>query len=248
MIITRVTRRNQVGGEDGLLSGRPFELPAVAQLLRDGLTFEAPVTLLVGENGSGKSTIIEAIAEAYGVDARGGHIGRDYASPLEKSPLGREIRLERTKAGRRMVGTKPRGYFLRAETAHGFFEYVSGTPAYGDHDLLSMSHGESFLAVFDVRFTRQGLYLMDEPESALSFSSSLKLLALLDDLRHRGSQIICATHSPLLAALPDAQILELGDHGIRGVPWSELELVDHWRRFLTRPDSYLRHIINSREA
>lgn len=248
MIITGVTSRNAVGGENGTLRGWPFELAPVAQLLHDGLTFTAPVTLLVGENGSGKSTIIEAIAEAYGVDRRGGHIGRDYASPLGKAPLGREIRLERTKVGRRMVGTKPRGYFLRAETANGFFEYVSGTPAYGDHDLLSMSHGESFLAVFDSRFTRQGLYLMDEPESALSFSSTLKLLALLDDLRNTGSQVICATHSPLLAALPEAQILELGDHGIRTVPWNELELVDHWRRFLTQPDSYLRYLIDSQET
>ncbi len=147
-----------------------------------------------------------------------------------------------------MVGTKPRGYFLRAETAYGFFEYVSGTPAYGEHDLLSMSHGESFLAVFDSRFTRQGLYLMDEPESALSFASTLKLLALLDDLRNAGSQVVCATHSPLLAALPGAQILELGDHGIRTVPWHELELVDHWRRFLTQPDAYLRYLIDSQET
>ena len=96
--------------------------------------------------------------------------------------------------------------------------------------------------MFDTRFSRQGLYLMDEPESALSFTSCLKLLALLADIAERGSQVICATHSPLLASLPGAQIMEVGDHGIREVAWSDLELVDHWRRFLSRPDTYLRHL------
>jgi predicted ATPase len=211
--------------------------------MREGLRFTQPVTLLVGENGSGKSTIIEAIAEAYGADVRGGHIGRDYASPLDPSPLGKALHLQRAPAGRGLVGRKPRGYFLRAETAHGFFEYVAGTAAYGGHDLTSMSHGESFLAVFDTRFSGHGLYLMDEPESALSFTSSLKLLALMDDLRERGSQVICATHSPVLAALPGAQILELSHRGIETVQWQALELVDHWRRFLNHPDSYLRHIV-----
>jgi predicted ATPase len=83
---------------------------------------------------------------------------------------------------------------------------------------------------------------MDEPESALSFTSSLQLLALMNDIRERGSQVICATHSPLLAALPGAQILQLDATGIQPVAWQDLELVDHWRRFLARPDAYLRHI------
>jgi predicted ATPase len=242
MIIDRVAARAHANGEELDLGGWPFTLAPVVQLMREGLRFERPVTFLVGENGSGKSTIVEAIAEAYGVDSRGGHIGRQYASPEPKSVLGQAIRLQRTKVGRSMVGTKPRGYFLRAETAYGFFEYVTGTPAYGGHELLRISHGESFLAVFDTRFHRQGLYLMDEPESALSFTSCLKLLALLGDIAERGSQVVCATHSPLLAALPGAQILEIGEHGIREVGWQDLELVDHWRRFLNRPDAYLRHL------
>jgi predicted ATPase len=243
MIIQGLQPRPHAPDEAPDLDQWPFTLPPVAQLMREGLHFDQPVTLFVGENGSGKSTIIEAIAEAYGADVRGGHIGRDYASSLQTSPLGQEIRLQRTKIGRSMVGRKPRGYFLRAETAYGFFQYVTGTSAYGGHDLYAMSHGESFLAVFDARFTGQGLYLLDEPESALSFTSSLKLLALMDDLRERGSQVICATHSPLLAALPGAQILEVGTHGIRSVDWQDLELVDHWRRFLNRPNAYLRYIV-----
>jgi predicted ATPase len=243
VIIDAVTARPHRPGGEPDLSEWPFTLPPVAQLMRDGLRLDKPVTVLVGENGSGKSTIIEAIAEAYGADVRGGHIGRDYASPLEPSPLGAQIVLSRTPVGRGMVGRRPRGYFLRAETAHGFFEYVTGTAAYGGHDLTAMSHGESFLAVFDTRFTRQGLYLMDEPESALSFSSSLRLLALMHDLGDNGSQVICATHSPILAALPGAQLLQIGEDGIQPVDWHDLDLVDHWRRFLNRPDAYLRHIV-----
>ncbi len=221
----------------------PFTLAPVAQLLRDGLHFTRPVTFLVGENGSGKSTIVEALAEAYGVSATGGGAGgRRYASAAVRSPLGEAIHLHRTKAGSGLVGEKARGYFLRAETAYGVFAAVTGSPAYGGHDLLSLSHGESFLAVFDTRFAKRGLYLLDEPESALSFTSCLKLLALFMELTERGSQVVCATHSPLLASLPGAQILEVGEHGIREVAWEELELVDHWRAFLNRPDSYLRHL------
>jgi predicted ATPase len=242
MIIEGVAARAYPAGEAPDRPGWPFTLAPVAQLMREGLRFDRPVAFLVGESGSGKSTIVEAIAEAYGVDARGGHIGRQYASPEPLSVLGQAIRLRRTGVGRNLVGTKPRGYFLRAETSYGFFEYVTGTPAYGGHDLLRLSHGESFLAVFDTRFTRQGLYLMDEPESALSFTSCLRLLTLLGDIAERGSQVICATHSPLLAALPGAQVLEIGEHGIREVAWQDLELVDHWRRFLARPDAYLRHL------
>lgn len=248
MIVTRVSRRPVPPGEDAALRGWPFTLPPVAQILHHGLTLDQPVTFLVGENGSGKSTIVEAIAEAYGVDVRGGHTGRRHASAVEKSQLSREIRLDWTKAGLRMVGRKANGYFLRAETSYGYFAHVSGTPGYGDRDLLAMSHGESFLTVFDLRFDRPGLYLMDEPESALSFTACLRLLSLLDQLRSSGSQVVCATHLPLLAALPDAQILELGEHGIRPVPWDKLELVDHWRRFLHRPDAYLTHLLDRTDS
>jgi predicted ATPase len=88
-----------------------------------------------------------------------------------------------------------------------------------------------------------GLYLMDEPEAALSFTACLRLIGLADQVATEGGQIICATHSPILASLPGAQILELDEDGIHNAEWGELHLVDHWRRFLERPDSYLRHVL-----
>jgi predicted ATPase len=221
----------------------PFTLPPVRQLAERGLRFAKPVTFLVGENGTGKSTLVEALAEAYGIDVRGGHGARRYASHLAKSPLGAALKLEMGPGGSGMRGARnAKGFFLRAETAMGVFEFMSGQPGYGDRDLRTVSHGEGFLQVVEGRFTQRGLFLMDEPESALSFGSCLRLLAVMDRLAEIGGQIICATHSPLLAALPGAAIWELGEHGIRASSWEDLQLVDHWRRFLARPDAYLRHI------
>ncbi|MGH3905499.1 MAG: AAA family ATPase [Pseudonocardiaceae bacterium] len=222
----------------------PFTLPPVRQILDDGLRFTRQVTFLVGENGSGKSTVLEAIAEAQGVDMRGGSVGRRYAPASSKSDLARQLTLTLTAHGTRTIGRRARGHFLRAETAHGFFQFIERqhVAGFGDRSLLEQSHGESFWQLFEHKFSQAGLYLMDEPESALSFSSCLRLIGLIESLTTIGSQVICATHSPLLAAFPRAQIIEVGDHGLRTREWAELELVDHWRRYLTNPDAYLRHI------
>jgi predicted ATPase len=146
-----------------------------------------------------------------------------------------------------MVGRNARGYFLRAETALGVFEFMSDhhVAGYGEKHLAQQSHGESFMQVFGGDyFDESGLFLMDEPEAALSFRSCLRLIGLLSTFNRDGAQVICGTHSPLLCALPGAAILELGDHGIRSVQWKDLELVDHWRRYLSDPDRYLRHIVD----
>jgi predicted ATPase len=225
----------------------PFTIPCVAAILRDGLKLRRPVTFLVGENGSGKSTLIEAIAEAGGLDARGGRAGRKYGNQRPKTPLGEVMRLGLTRAGTKMRAgprAKRRGYFLRAETASGFAEVVSGMPGYWLEDLSVISHGEGFRVIFESMFREPGLYLMDEPESALSFRSCLQLVALMHELGRGGGQVICATHSPLLASTPGADIVEVGDFGLRRAEWADLEIVDHWRRYLGDPAAYLRHLID----
>jgi predicted ATPase len=227
------------------LDAWPFTVPCVRELLDGGLSFTEPITFLVGENGSGKSTLIEAFAEAYGLDARGGRAGRKYTNDRPKTTLGEVLRLESTAAGARVRGgSRPgrKGYFLRAEAAFGFMEAVSGMHGYWEEDTSQMSHGEGFLTVFSAMFGDRGLYLMDEPEAALSFTSCLQLVALMDELGQTGAQVICATHSPILAATPGADIIEIGEHGTRRVTWDELELVANWRRYLNDPGFYLRHL------
>jgi predicted ATPase len=224
----------------------PFTVPCVAALARDGLELTRPVTFLVGENGSGKSTLVEAIAEAAGLDAQGGRAGRKYGNNRDKTPLGTVMRLELTRQGAKMRAgprTKRKGYFLRAETAFGFAEAVSGMPGYWEEPLSEQSHGEGFMVIFDAMFREPGLYLMDEPEAALSFTSCLSLVGLMHQLGDQGAQVICATHSPVLAATPGADIIEVGDYGFRRSEWNDLGVVDHWRRYLANPDVYLRRII-----
>ncbi|MFI6084854.1 AAA family ATPase [Streptomyces sp. NPDC051217] len=218
----------------------PWAVPCVAELLADGLHFTAPVTFLVGENGSGKSTLVEALAEGFGLDPWGSSHQRRYVGPRAKSLLGERIRFDAASGrGRRMLGnwSAREGFFLRAETAMNALRRENFDPE-------SASHGEGFLAVFREKFQRPGLYVMDEPEAALSFQSCLELLGHMDQLAKNGAQVICATHSPLLTALPGADIIEVGDHGMRRTPWSDLALVDHWRRYLTDPRMYLRHILD----
>jgi predicted ATPase len=225
----------------------PYIIPAVAHLIREGgLEVPPGVTILVGENGSGKSTLIEAFAAIY---PRSGHlpsIGANVAGPdakLEDSPLRFQLR---ARTHRR---ASPAGFFLRAEAMHEFLEGEDAGPhkkAWGGETLNARSHGESFLTVLRYRFEDVGVYFLDEPESALSFHSCLGLVSLLDTMRREGSQIIVATHSPLLASLPGATLLELGEHGIRRASsFEDLCLVQNWRLFLGDPQRFLRHLIES---
>ncbi|MFI9075188.1 AAA family ATPase [Streptomyces sioyaensis] len=216
----------------------PWSVPCVRDLLANGLRFTAPVTFLVGENGSGKSTLVEALAEGFGLDPWGGSHDWRYASHRAKSALGERIRFDAAPRGRQMLSSwsARKGFFLRAETALNALEREGFAPD-------SVSHGEGFLEAFRWKFLKPGLYVMDEPEAALSFASCLELLGHIDQLVKSGGQVVCATHSPLLTALPGADIVEIGEHGMRRVAWDELALVDHWRRYLGDPQSYLRHVL-----
>jgi predicted ATPase len=227
--------------------GWPFVIPAVRHIAEHGLTFERPITIFVGENGSGKSTIVEAIADVCRIGTDGGKPGTKYASTGLKTPLGEAVKPQFTVDGLRLTGGPRRqrkGFFLRAETLFNLGRSVSGMHGFWEDDLEQQSHGESFLTVFDAMFRDRGLYLMDEPEAALSFASCLRLVALMHELGRSGAQVICATHSPVLAATPGADIIELGDHGCRRTTWNDLELVDNWRRYLADPTAYLRLLID----
>jgi predicted ATPase len=217
----------------------PRTVPAVEQVLTDGLVLDKGVTFLVGENGTGKSTLVEAVAIAYGLSPEGGTAFGRHSTRETESPLHQAIRLQRG------IGSGRWGFFLRSETMHGWYtfleEHPGGRPEPSFHE---MSHGESFLAVLQERFDSPGLYCLDEPEAALSFSSTLALMAVLSDVAANGGQVLCATHSPVLAALPGATILELGPWGMRPSAWEDLEIVQHWRGFLDAPSRYLRHLLD----
>jgi predicted ATPase len=214
-----------------------WQVPAVAQLRSEGLDLDSGVTVLVGDNGAGKSTLVEALAAAWAgrLTAQVHHWAPATAD--EDTDLGRWLRLD---------GERPPpqgGCFLRAEAMHAHFGTLGPeTRAFDGVPLNARSHGEGFLAFLESRRTERGLYLLDEPEAALSFRSCLVLLVLLADAAAAGSQVIMATHSPLLAAAPGATVLELSGAGFARRDWDELDLVRDWREFLDAPDRWLRHL------
>lgn len=236
----RPVRRVSAGPDVPDDAGWPRTVPAVAHLLRDGLDLPSGVTVLIGENGSGKSTLVEAIAMAYGLSPEGGSIGARHSTRRTESDLHEWLRLERS------VGVRRWGFFLRAETMHGFYSYLADNPAdprADEPDFHALSHGESFLAVLRTRFTSPGFYCLDEPESGLSFSAQVALVSTLHEIGQAGGQVLCATHSPLLAAIPGAHLVEVGPWGLRPTTYDDLEVVAHWRSYLDEPMRYLRHVL-----
>ncbi len=182
----------------------PFDLPVFRAI--EQISLDAPVTLLAGDNGTGKSTFVEAVAQAIGFASEGGELERSGELP----PVPRRI-LEGALAPT-LTGCKPRnGYFLRAESFFNIARftdsndrYAPDLSLYGDTPLHEQSHGESFLALAANRFGAVGLYVLDEPEAALSVTGELALLAIIARAASAGGQFIIATHSPVLLACPDA--------------------------------------------
>jgi predicted ATPase len=213
----------------------PASVPAVAHLLRDGLELPAGLTVLVGENGSGKSTVVEILAEAYGLNPQGGSAIAGFRTRESEPGIGSHFIVERGPSPPRW------SYFLRADTMHGLYSYLEANPGRRPERFHTLSHGEGFLEVLRTRVNEPGFYLMDEPDAPLSFIACLGLAALLHDLANAGAQAVVATHSPIVAATPGASILELGDWGMRRAAWDELDIVGHWRRFLDEPAAYFRH-------
>lgn len=223
----------------------PYTIPAVRDLVENGFDLSPGLNILIGENGSGKSTLVEAIASAWARQVRAHRRDVAFKATTEKSAedsdLDRALRLFGTRGGGKG------GFFLRAERMHELFDAVHSSrrwwEKFGGVDLHTRSHGEAFIHLMKSRFAERGLYLFDEPEAALSFTSSLGLIAILAQLPVEGSQAIVATHSPLIAATPGATLIELGEWGMRKAPFEKLELVKSWRDFLESPERYVKYLV-----
>ena len=240
---------------DSVRLSRPIEadsylshLPAVQALAGDGLRFTSDVTFLVGENGTGKSTLLEAIAVACGFNPEGGTRNFTFSTRATHSPLWQSLIVARKRYPKD-------GFFLRAESFYNVATNIDemdeegglGAPliaSYGGVSLHAQSHGESFLALVQNRFSGRGLYILDEPEAALSPSRQLTLMAEIHALVRRESQFIIATHSPILMAMPGSVIFELSDRGISPVPYRETEHYQLTRSFLENPERMLRYLLD----
>lgn len=239
------------GPQEGYLA----RLPAVKALVRlgeEGLTFPGPVTFLVGENGTGKSTLLEAIAVCCGFNAEGGTRNFRFSTRETHSALHQFLTVARTDYPRD-------GFFFRAESFYNVATNIDeldqgpsfGPPiidSYGGISLHEQSHGESFLALVEHRFGGQGLYLLDEPEAALSPTRMMSLLVLLHHLVGQGSQFVIATHSPILMAYPGARIYQLSHQGIEPVDYRETEHYQLTRRFLEAPERMLQLLFEEEET
>jgi predicted ATPase len=220
--------------------GYPFDLPVVDGLRRAWLTLGPGVTFLVGENGSGKSTLVEGVAVAAGFNAEGGSRSFRFATRSSESALGGALRIGRA------PGREKRSFFLRAESYYNVATEIErlrldGTDAYGGVSPHERSHGESFLDLLTHRFLPDGLYLLDEPEAALSVRGCLLAAARMDALVRRNCQFLVATHSPVLLAVPGARILQIGDDGrIDPVGYDDALPVRAMREVLDDPRGALR--------
>ena len=232
----------------------PFAIPSIRDL--DRIALHPYVTFLVGENGVGKSTLIEGIAVAAGFNAEGGSKNFDFSTRSDTSELHEVLRLVRGMRRERD------GFFLRAESLYNVASEIERLAeaednhparlpgrfmgAYGGRSLHAQSHGESFMALVLNRFRGQGLYILDEPEAALAPSRQLALLVLIDQhVKQGGSQFIIATHSPILMAYPNAIIYNLtAEGGIREIAYEDTEHVKVTRDFLNNREAYLRQLLS----
>ena len=223
-------------------------IPAVKHLEKRGtLPFSAPITIFVGENGTGKSTLLEAIAVAYGFCPEGGSKNFNFSTNDTHSELWKYLTLSRSDYPKD-------GYFLRAEslyTAASYMDKIDSEPsfdapvsgAYGGRSLHTRSHGESILSIVQNRFFGNGLYILDEPETGLSPMRLLTLLYEIERLCRDGSQFLIATHSPMLTALPDAEVFAFSEEGIAAVDYRDTEHFRVCREFFADPERMLHYLL-----
>ncbi len=224
----------------------PFSIPAIGAI--DGLVLHPRVTYFVGENGSGKSTLLEGLAVAAGFNPEGGSMNFRFSTRSSESSLAGALRLVRS------VRRPRTGFFLRAESFFNLattIEMLDKEPggsriidSYGGRSLHEQSHGESFIALALHRFGPQGLYILDEPEAALSPLRQMSMLRRMHDLTQQGCQFIVATHAPILLAYPDAWIYELDETGLRRVEYDQTSTVKVTREFLDDREATLAELFS----
>lgn len=224
------------------------DLPVIKYLSdKRHLSFSSNVTFFVGENGTGKSTLLEAIAVAYGFNAEGGSRNFTFSTNKTHSELFEHITLVKR-------GYPKDGFFLRAESLYNVatnIDDMDNAPSfdppviesYGGISLHKQSHGESLLSIAQNRFFGKGLYILDEPEAALSPMRLLTLMVIIDSLVKNDSQFIIATHSPILMTFPAADILEFSQSGIKKVGYKDTDHYQITKRFLDDPEKMLRYLL-----
>lgn len=217
----------------------PFNIRAFSRGIE--LALGSRVTFFVGENGSGKSTLLEAIAECCGFNPEGGNRDHHRAVFADRSPLAQALKLS-------WLPKVTEGFFLRAESFYNFATYidtVSDLRAYGGRSLHQQSHGESFLSLFANRF-EQGIYILDEPEAALSPQRQLSLLKIIHDLSAPGhAQFLIATHSPMLLGYPGAVLFSLDGDAIERIAYRETQHYLVTRDFLNSPERFFKHLFGT---
>lgn len=224
-----------------------WQIPAISSFSR--MSLDKPITFFVGENGTGKSTLLEAIAVAYGFNPEGGSKNFAFSSVETHSSLWKSIRL--IKGAKRPND----GFFLRAESFYNVASEIerlddhtnSLFQSYGGKSLHQQSHGESFITLALNRFRGNGLYILDEPEAALSSSRQLALLTIMNKLVESGSQFIIATHSPMLLAYPEARIFEFGEKPIESIRYEQTESYKITSSFLQNTDRFLQVLFSEEE-
>ncbi len=232
----RSIRLNETPPDESYLNGL-----SLVKFLESGgkLNFDSPVTFIVGENGTGKSTLLEAVAVALGFNAEGGSRDFSFSTKDSHSELYKYI----TAARSRMPKD---GFFLRAESFYNTATYLeenSTMQRYGGVSFHAQSHGEAFLTLVTNRFSGGGIYILDEPEAALSPQRLMSLIVAIDELVKKDSQFIIATHSAILMAYPNARILQLSEHGVEAVNYKDTEHYRITKQFIDAPERMMKYLL-----